>query len=357
MGIVYMRENLKDSFKKEKHWDICLKEEVRSGFTGFQDIFLKRRSLSEVNFEEINISQDFLGFTLSMPFFISSMTGGWEKAREFNLSLAKVANFLNIPLGLGSHKILYRQPDFLEGFLVKKKALDIPLLSNIGALQLKELPLDWLLEINKKLEVQAQIVHLNILQELCQSEGDRNFQGLKDSLLRFIELSPIPVIVKETGGGIRSEEVLWLLSHGVAFVDLAGSGGTNWGIVESFRQEEEEKRRIQKNWKGEGVPSSYTLYNLSSNYRSFTLTSGGMDEPLSPFKALAMGTMLVGFARSILLAWDKGREEGIISFFEKEVKTLKEAMMLVECNSLNSLKEKDALIYSSFFRKEALLWK
>lgn len=357
MGIVYMSENLKDSHKKEKHWDICLKEKVQSGLTGFKDIFIRRKSLSEASFEKINISQDFLGYSLKMPFFISSMTGGWEKARDFNLSLAKIASFLNIPLGLGSHKILFKHPDLLDGFLIKKEAKDVPLFSNIGALQLKELPLDWLLETNKKLEVQAQIVHLNLLQELCQKEGDRDFRGLKIALLKFIEASPIPVIVKETGGGIHSDEVSWLLAQGVAFVDLAGSGGTNWGLVEGFRQEESEKLRIQESWSHEGVPSAYTLYNLPSCLRSSTLTSGGMEEPLSPFKALAMGTSLVGFARSVLLAWEAEKEEGVISFFDQQAKTLKEAMMLVESHSLADLKEKNSLIYSSFFRREAPLWK
>lgn len=352
-----MSVNLKDSNKKEKHWDICLKEEVRSGKTGFKDIFIKRKSLSEASFEEINISQEILGFTLKMPFFISSMTGGWEKAEEFNLSLSKIANSLGIPLALGSHKILYRHPDLLKSFLVKKNALDIPLFSNIGALQLKELPLDWLLEINKKLEVQAQVVHLNILQELCQPEGDRNFKGLREALLNFIESSPIPVIVKETGGGIRSREVSWLLDHGVAYVDLAGSGGTNWGLVESFRQEGKEKKRIQDVWENEGVPSAYSLYNLSFPSRFTTFTSGGMEEPLSPFKALAMGTSLVGFARSVLLAWQEEKEEGVFSFFNEQEKTLKEAMMLVECFSLEDLRKREPLILTSVFREEASLWK
>lgn len=351
-----MSVNHKDSYKKERHWDICLKEKVASGKTGFKEIFIKRQSLSEASFENIDISQHFLGHSLSMPFFISSMTGGWEKAKDFNLSLATVASTLNIPLGLGSHKILFKYPDLLDGFLVKKKALDIPLFSNIGALQLKELPLEWLLEINKRLEVQAQVVHLNILQELCQPQGDRNFKGLKKSLLKFIEASPIPVIVKETGGGIRSEEVSWLLSQGVSFVDLAGSGGTNWGLVESFRLEEEEKDRIQDTWSNEGIPSAYTLYNLPLSSRAFTLTSGGMEESLSTFKALAMGSSLVGFARAILLSWDKKREEGVISFLNEQAKTLKEAMMLVDSPSLKSLREKEPLIYSSFFQREAPLW-
>ncbi|HCJ90915.1 MAG TPA: type 2 isopentenyl-diphosphate Delta-isomerase, partial [Acidaminococcaceae bacterium] len=45
-------------------------------------------------------------------------------------------------------------------------------------------------------------IHLNVAQELCMPEGDRDFASLLDNLSRLREAVTVPVIVKETGCGM-----------------------------------------------------------------------------------------------------------------------------------------------------------
>lgn len=345
--------------RKEDHWEICLTKGdlISGGETGFEEISFKPVALSSINFEDIFLKSSFLGFQLKLPFFISCMTGGSSLAAQFNRDLAQLAENLGIPMGLGSHKVLFYHPEKIKDFQVKNLAPSVPIFSNIGVIQLKEFSHKDLHEINKKLEVQAQVVHLNALQEICQPKGDRNFKGIKEALLTFIETSPIPIIVKETGAGIRSSEIEWLLNNGVEYVDIAGCGGTNWGLVESYRQPISESLRIQNTWKDWGVPSAYTLEGLEPGLRKKTLTSGGMQEPLSACKALSMGTCLVGFARSLLVSWKKEGKEGLLKFFKNQEKTLRELMVLIGVSSLDELKEGSSLVISSDFKEKALLWK
>ena len=48
-------------------------------------------------------------------------------------------------------------------------------------------------------------------------------------------LAPLPVVVKEVGFGMDAEDVRALAGTGVAAVDVAGAGGTNWALIEGRR--------------------------------------------------------------------------------------------------------------------------
>ncbi|KAL0266202.1 UNVERIFIED_CONTAM: hypothetical protein PYX00_011919 [Menopon gallinae] len=288
--------------------------------------------------------------------FASYGSGGMSRARAFNRDLAQVANSLGLAMGLGSHKLLKVSPEAIKDFQVKKWANDVPIFSNIGAVQLLDTSYKWLEEVNKTLEVQAQVIHLNSLQELMQPEGERCFYGIKEAISRFVDYSSLPVIVKETGCGLRAQEVEWLLKQGVAYVDIAGSGGTNWGLVESYRHTQASQKRIQETWKDWGIPSAYTLFNLTKEQRAKCLVSGGMSEALSPVKALVLGASLVGFAHGVLKAWSEEGREGVIRFFQDQEKTLKEAMVLLGHSKLDDLDELQDLAIPLTFKEEAKQW-
>jgi isopentenyl-diphosphate Delta-isomerase len=48
-------------------------------------------------------------------------------------------------------------------------------------------------------------------------------------------LAPLPVVVKEVGFGMDVADVALLAAAGMAAVDVAGAGGTNWALVEGRR--------------------------------------------------------------------------------------------------------------------------
>ena len=64
---------LKSSIKdKEEHIRICLEKDVESTrSTGFENFYLVNNPLPEINFEDIDISCEFLGKKILAPFIIS----------------------------------------------------------------------------------------------------------------------------------------------------------------------------------------------------------------------------------------------------------------------------------------------
>ena len=191
--------------------------------TGFELLHFLHNALPELSWHELDTKVEFLGIEISLPLLISCMTGGSAGGWEANRALAEAAQEAKVAVGMGSFRILFHDADLFRHFHLKEVAPDVPVLGNLGAVQLRDLDLQEVLELTKKLEIDALVIHLNPGQELFQKLGDRDFRGLKDGIARLCERCPVPVIVKETGFGIKPSQVKELLNIGVAFVDIAGA--------------------------------------------------------------------------------------------------------------------------------------
>src|SRR5271155_1584348 len=100
---------------------------------------------------------------------ISCMTGGSPETRRFNRSLARVAQRHGFAMGLGSARALLESPDALPTFDVRDEAPDVPLLANIGAVQLnKGYGVPECRRLLEMLRADAIVLHLNALQEALQ---------------------------------------------------------------------------------------------------------------------------------------------------------------------------------------------
>ena len=87
------------------------------------------------------------------------------------------------------------------------------------------------------LEADGLTVHLNPIQEAVQP-GEPDFAGVAAGIAAIVERpAPLPVVVKEVGFGMDAADVALLRDAGVAAVDVAGAGGTNWALVEGRRDE------------------------------------------------------------------------------------------------------------------------
>lgn len=224
--------------RKARHLDICLDAErydVESGSTALDGLHLAHRALPELAVDEVDLGVDFLGARLSSPIFVSCMTGGPEAASSINRNLALAAQKAGIAVGTGSVRVFLRNPELIDQFRLKRYAPDVPVFANLGAVQARDLDGSAVVELLKRLEVQGVALHLNAGQELFQARGDRDFRGVLDGIAKFCAVSPVPVIVKETGFGISPAEAFRLIEAGVSYVDLAGAGGTNWIAVEGTR--------------------------------------------------------------------------------------------------------------------------
>ena len=194
------------SERKREHVDITLNKDITyRKTTGFEDIEFIHNALPEADFQKIDTSIRFLNRTLSFPFFIDSMTGGHGKAGGTNRRLSSAAQETKIAFSLGSIRAMIENPKLKETFAVREFAPDIPIIANIGAAQLTQMPHENIISAVESLDADAIQVHLNPLQEVLQPEGDRNFEGVEKSLSDFCRSCKFPVIAKETGAGFQGK--------------------------------------------------------------------------------------------------------------------------------------------------------
>ncbi|MFP4205874.1 MAG: type 2 isopentenyl-diphosphate Delta-isomerase [Spirochaetaceae bacterium] len=325
--------------RKARHLSICVDAErysVESGSAGFEELAFPHRALPELSTDEVDTGVDFLDRRVSMPVLISSMTGGSDEGYMANKNLATAAQQAGIPVGMGSIRILFRKPEVLEHFRLKRFAPDVPVFANLGGVQIRDLPHEDIIEMLKRLEVDALAVHLNPGQELFQPGGDRDFRGIMESIGRFCEVSPKPVIVKETGFGIHPVEVRRLLDLGVAYVDLAGSGGTNWVSVESYRLEGSlcESAGEFASW---GTPTAALLAAVGHRGGRI-IASGGLRSGMDVAKAVALGAELCGLALPFIRAVVTDGVDGALALCERLHKTIETAMVLTASHTLEELR-------------------
>ncbi len=279
---------------------------------------------------------EFLGRRVALPFFISCMTGGSEGGFRANRGLAAAAQALGIPVGLGSIRVLLKNPGLFHHFHVKTIAPDVPVLANIGAVQLRESDDEELFALLSRLEVQALVVHLNPGQELFQPEGDRDFRGLRDVIARTCDRCPLPVIVKETGFGIRAASARELFDAGAAYVDLAGAGGTNWVTVESYLLPAKE-RALAEEFSDWGIPTAVLLASFGGTTPRL-LASGGIRNGMQAAKSLAMGAEMAGLALPVIREVVRGGPDAVVAFFGHLEKTLRTVMMLTGSRRVSDLR-------------------
>jgi isopentenyl-diphosphate delta-isomerase type 2 len=223
----------------------------------------------------------------------------------------------------------------------------------MGAVQVRDTDHRVIGEFLKRLEVQALVVHLNPGQEIFQQKGDRDFRGLTDTLLRLAEVAPVPLIVKETGFGMRPSLINYLLDRGVAYVDLAGAGGTNWVAVESYFLSNDDFE-IAREFDGWGIPTAVLLDALGER-EDRILASGGIRSGLDVAKSIALGASLAGTALPLIRAFNAGGVDEVLEVINRMEKVFKVVMMLTGSKDLSALRRVPLWRNDSFARSvEAL---
>ena len=288
--------------RKADHLRIAAGPDVaHAGGTGFERYRLRHRALPERDLARVSLQTSLLGATLEAPLVISAMTGGTPEAETINARLAAAACEHGLALVLGSGRALLDDPSALPTY----RSADRPplLLGNLGAAQVRRPDAPERAErLVELLDADGLTVHLNPIQEAVQPEGEPEFEGVVAGIAAVVErLAPLPVVAKEVGFGMDPADVALLRDAGVAAIDVAGSGGTNWALVEGRRDDRAgDVAAAFADW---GVPTADALVEALATAPSLpVIASGGLRDGVDAAKALALGACAVGLARPFLLA-------------------------------------------------------
>lgn len=314
--------------RKKEHIEHVLKSNIQySKSAGFEDIDFVHNALPEVDFDRIDLSTVFLKKKIKLPFMIEAMTGGFKGAEAINKSLAKTAERFGIAFGLGSQRaMLEKKKD--DGYKVREVAPSIPIIGNIGAVQLKNYGLKEIEWLVSEVDADALAIHLNPLQEVIQPEGNKDFSGLLKEIEKVCSGLSVPVIVKETGAGIDRRVAMGLRDSGVKYIDVAGAGGSSWSKVEYLR--------------GDGIPGfeEWGIPTVSSILECKgvlpIIGSGGIRSGIDAAKAIALGADVAGAAYPFLRALKQGKLNGLIEEWSMQLKI---CMFLTGSKDIEALKK------------------
>lgn len=314
--------------RKLEHVDIVLTKGVEGPLTTwFEYVFLPHRALPTVDPDKVSTSVSFLGKEMAAPIMITGMTGGAPGTDVINRSLAEAACRFRIALGLGSQRAALESDELAYTYRVARDVCaEIPLVGNIGIGELIRYGPGAIDSLASIVEVDAVAVHLNYFQEIVQPEGLADISKGLDVLSRAVEMASVPLIVKEVGFGISREFASELYSRGIKCIDVAGSGGTNWALVELYRAASSGnvvKQYIADGIKEVGIPTAVSILEARSVSDDILIIgSGGVRTPYDAVKAIRLGANIVGLARPILVAYSRNRLNEFLEGFLLGVKSL-----------------------------------
>lgn len=318
--------------RKNDHIKICLEKDVEyKKESGFGDIEFIHNALPELDFNKIDTTTKMFGKKIDFPFMITAITGGTKKAKEINLKLARAAQENNIAMGLGSQRAMLEKNELVDTYKVREVAPDIPIIGNIGIIQLKQTPLKKIEDLVSKVEADALAVHLNPLQEVIQPEGDKDFSGCLGALAKTCDKLSVPVIAKGTGAGISMNAALMLKNAGVKMIDIAGAGGSCWSKVEYFRH-----KNSTPGFEEWGIPTVVSVIMCCG--KTPIISSGGVRSGIDVAKSLAIGADYAGAALPLLKA---NNPSSLIATWKRQLKTV---MFLTGSKNIGSLKQSDVFI-------------
>lgn len=300
--------------RKADHVEIVLKGGGDQSLlaTGFDEIRFEHVALPEMNLDDVDLACDFLGRRLACPLLISSMTGGYAKGARINAHLAEAAQARGVALAVGSQRVAIEAGTAagLDG-TIRSIAPDVPIYANFGGAQLvRGWDVDEAQRAVELLRADALIIHLNPLQEAVQTGGDRDWSNLLSRLEGLVSRLEQPIIVKEVGFGIAAGVAERLAGCGVAAIDVAGAGGTNWALVEAQRARTNEEAMVAAAFDGWGIPTVAAIQDVRQACPDLPLIgSGGVRNGVDAAKAIRVGADLVGMAGGLLEAATQSAED------------------------------------------------
>lgn len=329
--------SLDERDRKAEHIRLALDERMQlGGASAFDEYRFSHVALPEIDIAEIDTSVEFLGRRLAAPLLISSMTGGTDMAGRINRNLAAGAERTGIAVAVGSQRKALEDPAKADTFRVREAAPSIPLLANLGAVQLNYgMGVRECRAAVDMIGADALILHLNPLQEAIQPEGQCDFSGLLPKIGSVVRELGVPVVVKEIGCGLSESVARQLAGQGVRILDTAGVGGTSWARIEAKRAGDLGLGEIFAGW---GIPTPQSIQEVASVEGVTVIASGGIRNGIDSAKALALGANLVGMAYPFLAAATESPER-VADVVRRTVRELKICMFCLGVKTIAELRQ------------------
>jgi len=339
---------MKAQKRKLEHLEICLRENVEASYNYWDDVLFEHNALPEIDYDEISLETEFLGKKLEMPLIINPITGGIAEAEKYNERLASAAEKFGIGMCVGSQRAAFEGGDRKSYELLKD--YNIPLkIANLGAPQLvkQKNSKPYTVEDGKMaiemINGHMLAIHLNFLQEVVQTEGDKNAKGCLEKIKEFA--SAMPVMVKETGAGISRKNAQRLKACGVRAIDISGLSGTSFAKVEQYRavlRKDYLHAMLGSTLAEWGIPSPVCV--LKSKIKGMPLVaSGGIRNGLDVARAIALGADVAGMAKALLKPAHDGKEK-LERKLEAIREELKAVMFLLGVKNIEELKRVPCII-------------
>ena len=343
-----MKSNKSESTSNRKldHIRICLEEEVESDYTGFEEIDFVNNSLPELDFYDLETEVEFLGKKLLAPIFIASMTGGHPDTTEINRNLAAAVEESGIGMGVGSQRAALEDESLEESFTVVREAAPKAFIyANIGIPQILEHGVEYAEKAVEMVDADALAIHLNFLQEVIQPEGDVNAKNGLKAIREVCENLKVPVIVKETGGGISASVAERLRDAGASAIDVGGGGGTSWIGVEVYRTGDDISKNLGYEFWDWGLPTAFSIVECRGYLP--LIATGGLRSGLDVAKAIALGAEIGSAALPFLRAAIQSKDE-VLKLIEFFLRGLKIAMFLTGSRKVRDLKRTRLIVHGRF---------
>lgn len=304
------------SKRKDQHLKYAKK--LRTKNNDFDLIKLEHNSLPNLKFSDINLESNFLGFKVPYPFYINAMTGGSLKSYYINEKLAKLANHFNIPIVLGSQSAGLKNEKLVDTYqIVRKINPQGIVVANVSA----NASLEDAKRAIEMVNANALSIHINVIQELVMNEGDRDFSKWEKNIQTIVSKVNVPVIVKEVGFGMSKKTIEKLKSLGVKYLDVSGSGGTNFAKIERLRNKDSDLT-----FENISISTVQSLKN-ASNIDVCVHASGGIRNALDIYKAIKLGAKNVGLSKFFLELTKMKFEDAVIEI-EKLISNLKKCYII-----------------------------
>ena len=337
--------------RKDEHLELAMRLHGQDRAGAFDDVSFIHHSLPGVSAEQVDIGTTVLGCRWEVPFYINAMTGGTQATAAINAGLAEAAAEAGVAIACGSQHVALRDPERADGFhVIRHRATGAFVLANVGPTVSPQ----EALQAVEMLEANALQIHLNAAQELVMPEGDRDFTGWSEAIAGIVAAVPVPVVVKEVGFGLSRRTIEALARTGVAAVDVAGAGGTDFIAIENERRPQRDLSYLV----GWGQSTALCLLESLSGSEPVSLpvlASGGVRNPLDVVRSLALGACAVGASGHVLRTLIKAGPEALrqeLRTWSEHVRTL---MTLLGAANVSQLRRTDVLVTGSTAERARLL--